>query len=510
MHMRLRHNDCHRLNIVCSLDGCEFSFNTVESFRKHVRIQHALHWNRKQVSVVNSSDVELQDAGENTEFNFENNLNSHEDLLVEYNSYLGAMSSHIATTKLRAREMFLLPKSVATSIFEDIQGFMDLYQINTNYLLRNRLQQLGVDYENDQVLKSILTDNSVFEEVTRSFKSEHLFKKYVTDHLSYIAPIEFILTDTNVEKEAKNKKNCYNGEPGNKEPMKDVVHYVPILKVLKHYLEHEDVWASCQQQNKKNESSQQLRDYTDGNFWKLQNICHENFIRIHLYTDELEICNPLGSKKMVHKICAFYFFVGNIEVKHRSTLSNIHLALLCKYSVVKKYGYKRILEPLINDINILENEGIILDIEGINRHLYGSVMTMSGDNLSSHAIGGFSMSFSSGRVCRHCMISHISLSNASSENDVIIRTRTNHQYHVRSIKKDADLKAVYGVKDECALTGLAYFDAISGLPPDAMHDILEGLMVVNIQVTVRGLCKSKVINLTGPECGYRKLQVHRK
>jgi len=62
------------------------------------------------------------------------------------------------------------------------------------------------------------------------------------------------------------------------------------------------------------------------------------YVRIHLYSDEFELCNPLGSRKGEHKVCAFYFLVGNLATKYWSVLSNIHLAMLCKYKHVKSVG----------------------------------------------------------------------------------------------------------------------------------------------------------------------------
>ena len=64
------------------------------------------------------------------------------------------------------------------------------------------------------------------------------------------------------------------------------------------------------------------------------------YVRFHLYSDEFELCNPLGSRKGEYKLCAFYFLVGNLETKYWSLLSNIRLDLLCKYKHVKSFGYK--------------------------------------------------------------------------------------------------------------------------------------------------------------------------
>jgi hypothetical protein len=190
-------------------------------------------------------------------------------------------------------------------------------------------------------------------------------------------------------------------------------HYVPILVTLKNYLEQPDVWASCHQPCT---TDGMLRNYTDGEI--TVNSSHKGdkmFIRIHLYSDEVEICNPIGSRKTVHKLSAFYFLVGNIETKHWSSLSNIHLALLCKYKIVKTVGYQKVLEPLLADIKLLETEGIELEIDGRFFHVFGSIVTFSGNNLTSHAIAGFNESFTYGRVCRYYMADNSCLKNLNCE-----------------------------------------------------------------------------------------------
>lgn len=114
-------------------------------------------------------------------------------------------------------------------------------------------------------------------------------------------------------------------------------HYVPVLVTLENYLEQPDVWASCHQSCP---TDGMLRNYSDGEINANSSYKDDKmFIKIHLYSDEVEICNPIGSRKTVHKLSAFYFLVGNIETKHWSSLTNIHLALLCKLKIVKTVGY---------------------------------------------------------------------------------------------------------------------------------------------------------------------------
>ena len=65
---------------------------------------------------------------------------------------------------------------------------------------------------------------------------------------------------------------------------------------------------------------------------------------------------------------------------------------------------------------------MFIEIDGQQHHVFGSVVTFTGDNLSSHALGGFSTCFSSGRICRQCMTSKLSIVDVLSEADCDMRT----------------------------------------------------------------------------------------
>jgi len=222
------------------------------------------------------------------------------------------------------------------------------------------------------------------------------------------------------------------------------------------------------------------------------------FLRIHLYTDELEICNPIGSKKIVHKVSAFYFLLGNIETKYWSTLSNIHRLLLTKYSNVKKYGLAKILQPALDDFHKLEDVGITVSVADNKFTVHGSVVTLSSDkvvtlssdNLSAHMVGGFNGSFSCGRFCRYCMTDYISRTDKFSEAYCELRSPDTHKAHVELVVNDAAHCQLYGVRGACVFSELQYFEPINCLPPDVMHDLFEGVMQVNVEVVVKGLVRS--------------------
>jgi len=147
------------------------------------------------------------------------------------------------------------------------------------------------------------------------------------------------------------------------------------------------------------------------------------------------------------------------------------------------------------DLKVLESDGIVVEIDSIKHRIVGSVVTLSGDNLTSHMLGGFNSSFSSGRICRHCMATKASISDILSENDCILRTTEGHAYHLEAVEKDSTLSAVYGVKHASPFVGLIFSDPVSFFPPDVMHDILEGFMPVITAVVIKSYVRSGAISV---------------
>ena len=113
------------------------------------------------------------------------------------------------------------------------------------------------------------------------------------------------------------------------------------------------------------------------------------------------LSSDLGNKVKNYKITAIYFTLGNIGRKEISKLQAIQLVILCKTRHVKKYGYEKVLAQMIDDLKVLETEGLTVTIESRDMTFYGAVTYVIGDNLGSHGIGGFQESFSKTlRVCR--------------------------------------------------------------------------------------------------------------
>lgn len=112
-----------------------------------------------------------------------------------------------------------------------------------------------------------------------------------------------------------------------------------------------------------------LIDFKDGKIYQEYHFLNTNEprLRIQLFSDKLQVSNPSGSKKLIRKVSAFYFAVGNIPPKHRSALMrHIHLLILDKHSLAKTYGFEKNLEPLICCLQRFQEAGFQMDFEGTN------------------------------------------------------------------------------------------------------------------------------------------------
>ena len=56
----------------------------------------------------------------------------------------------------------------------------------------------------------------------------------------------------------------------------------------------------------------------------------------------------LGNNIVKYKVSAFCFSIGNIPVKNGLSLNDRNLLLLSASASVQKYGYKKILKPVLD------------------------------------------------------------------------------------------------------------------------------------------------------------------
>lgn len=175
----------------------------------------------------------------------------------------------------------------------------------------------------------------------------------------------------------------------------------------------------------------------------------------------------------------------NIAARCKSTLQNIHLALLVKNKYVQRYGCEVVLRPLVDDLKKLETEGLRLSANGIEHHRVGTDIALCGDNLSSHAVGRFSTCFSSDCICPVCMACKPAMSQNSEESLYVLRIADVHAYHVKVNQQNS---AVYGVNAfsvSCSI--LKLLSVYPRIPWKGSQILLEGVVSTVIRIVLTEL-----------------------
>ena len=250
-----------------------------------------------------------------------------------------------------------------------------------------------------------------------------------------------------------------------------------------------------------------------------------------LYSDAVEITSPLAAGKGRNKILQMFWTIGDLPKQFRSKVDQIQVCIIVKDQILKKYGYGKIYQPLIDELKVLES-GIIVDLP-VCRKIKVCFPLHLGDNLESHSLGGWSTCFSSKDVCRTCHVQYEDLETRihnytsygphsywstdeydrivknlvdsacidsdSSEQlvicddnlfteiedpmeteddeiDIIVTGRPEEDFDQDFEDEfgSPHVESVHGLRKKCPLNCLQAFHAVNSFPQDSLHDVLEG------------------------------------
>ena len=150
-----------------------------------------------------------------------------------------------------------------------------------------------------ETVNAIYSGNPVQRSIQKggSLSTAYLRKQYYKNNFGVIEPVEYIL-------DAKNKCSFQ---------------YVPILKFLQQLLSRGDIITNVVEGHQRQEGTNsglthQYRSSRDGSLFKENCLFAGEKPRIilNLYVDDFETCNPLGTSRKKHKLCAVYWVLANL------------------------------------------------------------------------------------------------------------------------------------------------------------------------------------------------------
>ena len=523
----------------CIFEDCDSKFSENSISRHHFRNKHVNLGKTKLknkhlmnpelgLSVQDACDDHNKNPGEeNLEYDEVNEeLYEAEDFVFIENSNLDQTGSEeIGENFLKAYANFInklghfkfIPlktvQSISSEFLEQSLKSMRLREIKLRASLRNANLQ-----ENDinAIVEDVLMNDDMLN-AQKELNTTYKQKKFVQEHFKYVAPVEIILNKADVLKGA----------------IKDSFHYIPTVDAFKALVEDETFVSVYENERLVSRADRDIvKDVKDGNAYKMNAYFQANpqAYCMLLYSDAVELVNPLSASRGKHKIVQVFFSLAKTPKAQRSQIDRLQLALIVKEKILKKYGYDRVYQTFMEDLKRLEN-GIKID-KPVPRLVKCGLLLHAADNLEAHEVGGFSTCFSSKSVCRWCHVQYNDLqsnihdfdgkechrkwavdeydkiadqlernkeADSVDSEDMVTLDRVEGQEGITAVNlfdefdepsseedsdSDQELEiesenedvSTYGLRWRCPFNTLESFHSITSFPPDFLHDILEGII----------------------------------
>lgn len=459
-HLRLIHALTNiKSSLLCGVQNCDAQCNTYSGLTKHIVSKH------KTIDVISN-------ITQNLNSNLSNDLSSSSIINNVSNCDADGISQNLDQELLDKLMTLNLNYTQTNVILESIASFTQLIEIN----IRKKL--LLCEHHNT-INELLQPEFNILRNPFKLQKSTYLRKKNIFSKVPLPREIALGVRSDRTWNRQQNIFDCQR-------PVTNSFSYVSIIETLGFLCQNENFTSKIL---KNSLAENNLLHYTRCTYFKQNKLfMSEPCFHLQLYFDEFEVVNPLGSKTGVHKVLAIYLTILNLGHSNNSLLKNIHLVALCHNADVKQYGYDSILEPIVNDLKILESEGIIVQYKEALINLKGTIYSLSHDNLSANSLYGLHESFSSNYFCRFCRTHRKDINKSLIFEEKILRNKNDYDLYVVSRE--------FGLQKNCALNNLQYFNTFESNSVDIMHDLLEGVGQYELKLFLLYLTKeSKLISI---------------
>lgn len=468
-HLRKKHDLNSNSTFRCFDKKCSLLFMSSSSYKRHIRRLH--------VKAFKPTEVEKQITPNAEKINESSVLIQNEIILDS--SLANSASTEINCGKEKVFEKEIAIKKLLESALKwsislhsnDNFSRKDVYEIqkgSLNFIIKPLLEIFDSFarcklQSNEVILNEIC---SVINACTNPFEkcdSDYLLTQCLRKG-GYMDDVnEFVINnEINI--------NHRNGELNLQEVINKAV-VLPLRSQFRALFETENFLSNMLSYMKSLEKSNQFINFVQAELWKTKCKLYPNKILVpyYLYADEFEINNPLGSHSSIHSICNFYYSFACMPL-NEAKLENIFLAAAIKSKDIKKYGNEKCLQPLINELKFLEEEGILVrPPDGDTFHVHFILGLILGDNLGLNTLLGFSKSFS-GTFCRFCRLNKDECSETCTENSDKRRNISNYNF---DLQKNNPKET--GINSECCFNDIPSFHVVENFSVDVMHDIFEGI-----------------------------------
>ncbi|XP_043469502.1 uncharacterized protein LOC122503625 [Leptopilina heterotoma] len=378
----------------------------------------------------------------------------------------------------------LLSRKAVGEIIETFDDFIsELFIPFLQSEIKSNLAHLQHEQSFKQVQFILENNKHTFNE----FSTEHRRFKLYKDQSFYIEPEEIEIGEEAIH---------VIKDPENIEVKMKKVYaaHVPLKKTLENFFKIPGMFEETNEHYKKLMAEKDvISNFVQGDLWR-KKYCLQNeekiVFPIGLYFDEFQTGNVLGSHALEQKFGGVYISILCLPPHLIAKLENIFVLTIFYSKHLQEFGNKNIFSRIIQDLNLVSDEGIKINVNGKHLQVYFECAQIFGDNLGLNYICGFQKSFIALHYCRICKASSKQCQEMLVENKKLIRT-------IESYEKDlsTDDSKSTGIVEECVFHMVNKFNITENVSVDFAHDLEEGVAVYSLSGVLEQLIKDKEITL---------------
>ena len=447
------HRSDPRFRVFCEYDNCGFTSKNWNSYKNHVSKCH-----REIVMQGNDIQHDIQRVNEESDQYIDDAEIIHDpDFETEM------LFAHYLLKLETAQRL----SGTAIDVVSDHTQFLLADTLRKQYdkfglFLRDR----GLEFNAEEIESAMLDIN------LDSLNSKHKRNAFYVQNCGLVEPKEIFL---GTRMKLVHGRVKTNRDYGYIVPLRDTLQSLLRMPEIIHFINHPHSQVDGFRM-----------DVCDGNMYKTHPLFSTDprALQIILYTDDLEITNPLGTHTKKHKVQMLYFTLGNIPPQFRSKLSAIYLLGIAKTIHVKRHGITSLLRDFISTINDLSSTGIEFVVNGAPTLMKGALSMVLADTPAANSLGGFKEGVGfAAKPCRSCKISSSEVAAKHNARQLEHRSLQQHRELV-DLMANPELPKYekqrwskeLGINQRSCLMDITLFDICTDLPHDPMHVLLEGVV----------------------------------
>lgn len=286
---------------------------------------------------LSQSDAKNDENTNDFAYNGDKSVNEFRDFLMK--KFAKAIDELTLTTAAT---------NVIYKLAEELVREMKVFYLKTFETHRNTSAEEVLNVASDFVLNSL-----------NNLDTDYKRNKLIESNPSYVKPQD-VCIGVSWKKSIQNNQIVFN-------KIRPTYSYVPVLDTLKSLFSHEyvkNLYFSYNQREKHECSANVYKDFCCSKMYLTNQLYaeHPDSLQLQFFIDGFETCDPLKSKANKHSQIAIYFAIRNMPHELAYNMENIHLVTLCNANHLKskEINYNYLWERIVQEIRMLETEGILL------------------------------------------------------------------------------------------------------------------------------------------------------